>query len=277
MALLNPSTRKIRRLPIEPVDFPVSLITPEFLFYGLGYDSVHEDYKVVRMIQYRKVKGDDLVSYEIKVFSLKRNSWKRVKLLLEIQMLFFYFYYHVLYRRGNGVQVGNGLHWILPRRHGVIAMNTIVRFDLASEEFGTIGFPRELFCEDRMDICALDGCLCAMGYHEFTHADVWIKRESWSKLFKVTKPESVAALDFMRPMLYSKDRSKVLLEINIGKLVWFDLESRSFQTLGIKGCDDGSWSAEIVLSSLVLGCKGDPRRAREDKRMMSYIRWYPRL
>ncbi|CAH2078268.1 unnamed protein product [Thlaspi arvense] len=267
MALFNPSTRKTHRLPIAPIDFPDHLITPEFVLYGLGYDSVHEDYKVVRILQCKKVEADDLVDHEIKVFSLKRNSWKRVKLLFEVQILFVYFYYHVLYRRGNGVQVGNCLHWILPRRHGVIAFNMIIRFDLASEELGTAGYPEKLFCEDNMDICALDGCLCAMGYHEFTHVDVWIKRESWSKLLKVTKPESVASLDFMRPLLYSKDRSKVLLEINIGKLVWFDLESKSFQTLGVKGCDDGSWSAEIVVSSLVLGCKGDPRRAREDKRM----------
>lgn len=51
IALFNPSTWKIHRLPIEPIDFPESSITRENVFYGLGYDSVSDDYKVVRMIQ----------------------------------------------------------------------------------------------------------------------------------------------------------------------------------------------------------------------------------
>ncbi|CAA7030983.1 unnamed protein product [Microthlaspi erraticum] len=272
MALFNPSTRKIHRLPIEPLEFPDRLITQKYVLYGLGYDSVNDDYKVVRMVQRKKIQGDKLVDYEIKVFSLKRNSWRSVDLEFQIQTLFFYFYYHVLYRRQNGVQVGKYLHWILPRRQGLIAMNSIVRFDLTSEEFRTQDYPRDLWYEERMDLCVLDGYLCSIGYHEFTHVDVWIKRDyevehgSWSKLFRVTKPDGVESLKFVRPLIYSKDKSKVLLEINVGKLVWFDLGTRSFQEIGIKDCE-GACSAEILVSSLVMGCKGDPRRAREKKMM----------
>lgn len=39
MAIFNPSTRKIHRLPIEPVEFPDRLITHKYVLYGLGYDS----------------------------------------------------------------------------------------------------------------------------------------------------------------------------------------------------------------------------------------------
>ncbi|CAA7030982.1 unnamed protein product [Microthlaspi erraticum] len=270
MALFNPSTRKFHRLPIEPVDFPERLITREYVLYGLGYDSANDDYKVVRMIQCKKDVGDDLVGYEIKVFSLKRNSWRRVELQFEMAMKFFYFYYRVLHRRQNGVQVRNSLNWILPRGNGV-AINTIIRFDLAFEEFEFVFYPLDLFFEDKMDLCVLDGCLCMMCYNESPHVDVWMKREyepegSWSKLFSVRKPVGVVSLDFVRPLMYSKDKSKVLLEINVGKLVWYDLASETFQALGIKDCE-GACSAEILVSSLVLGCNGDPGRARK-KRMM---------
>ncbi|KAF2613634.1 hypothetical protein F2Q70_00007472 [Brassica cretica] len=80
-------------------------------------------------------------------------------------------------------------------------------------------------------------------------------------------------------MIYSKDRSKILLEINNGKLFWFDLASKSCEKLGIKGYDeDRPWNVEIVVSSLVLGCKGDPRRAREKKMMQKgNIRCYAHL
>ncbi|VVA93154.1 unnamed protein product [Arabis nemorensis] len=273
MAIFNPSSRKIHRLPVEPVDFPEGTITLEFVFYGFGYDSVNDDYKVVRMIQCKCQGGEENFGFpfEIKVFSLKRNSWKRISLDFEVQILFVYFYYHLLYRRGNGVLASNSLHWVLPRSQGVIAFNTIIRFDLASEELGVLSFPQELYCEDNMDIGVLDGCLCLMCYNEFHHVDVWVLREykvedsrSWTKLFRVPKPESVESFELLRPLLYSKDRTKILLEINDAKnLMWFDLASKRFTRVRIKDCDR-PYSAEILVSSLVLGCKGD-HPAREDQ------------
>ncbi|WZZ38385.1 hypothetical protein YC2023_034644 [Brassica napus] len=283
LALFNPSTRTIHRLPIEPIDFSERSITLEYVFYGLGYDSMSDDYKVVRMVQSKhkdyegyplQMKGYPVESFgyalEIKVFSLKSNSWKRIHLLFEVQILFIYFYYDLLYRRGNGVLASNSLHWILPRTGGHTAFNTIIRFDLASDDLGVLSFPNDLYLEDDMDIGVLDGCLCLMCYSESSHVGVWILREyegEWSKFITVPKPETVVSFESVRPMIYSKDRSKILLEINNGKLMWFDLESKGFETLGIKGCE-GPCNAEIVVSSLVLGCKGDPRRAQEKKMML---------
>ncbi|XP_006302310.2 F-box protein At4g22390 [Capsella rubella] len=274
MALLNPSTRKIHRLPIEPLDFPERHITREYVFYGLGYDSVSEDFKAVRILQSKFKGGVDNFGYpvEIKVFSLKKNSWKRVYLVFEMMGLFIYFYYHLLPRRGFGVVAKNHIHWILPREQGIIAFNTIIRFDLASDELGVLSFPQDLYMEDNMDIGVLDGCVCLMCYSEFNHVDVWILREyedieSWTKMFKVPKPESVESFDFVRPMLYSKDRSKILMEINNAKnLMWFDLESKSLTAVGIE-CDS-SFTADILVSSLVLGCKGDPNEAQRRKDQM---------
>ncbi|KAF8118017.1 hypothetical protein N665_0006s0021 [Sinapis alba] len=257
-------------IDFEPIDFPGPFFSREYVFYGLGYDSVTDDYKVVRMIQ-SKQEGDDGYPFEIKVFSLKSNRWKRIHLHFEVQILFIYFYYHLLYRRGNGVLASNSLHWILPRSQGHIAFNTIIRFDLASDDLGVLSFPQDLYCEDDMDIGVLDGCLCLMCYSEFSHVDVWILREyqgEWSKFITVPKLEIVESFKFVRPLIYSKDRSKILLEVNNGKLVWFDLASKSFETLVIKGCDEGLCNAEIVVSSLVLGCKGDPRKDPEKKKMM---------
>ncbi|CAN6987312.1 unnamed protein product [Brassica oleracea var. botrytis] len=281
MALFNPSTRQIHRLPTEPVDFPEGSRTRGYVFYGLGYDSVNEDYKVVRMIQCKGGAADELVfgfPYEVKVFSLKMNTWKRVKRLLPAIQLLFYFYYHLLYRRGYGVLACNSLHWVLPRRPGLIAFNTIIRFDLAAEEFEILTFPESL-AHENIDIGVLEGCLCLMCNREFTSVDVWVMKEykvegSWSKVFSVPKPKSVESFDFMRPLLYSKDRRKVLIEVNNAKLLWFDLGSKRLRTLRIKDCDS-SYSAELLVSSLVLGCKGDPseakrrreRRALEDKMM----------
>ncbi|KAH0894501.1 hypothetical protein HID58_056930 [Brassica napus] len=187
MALFNPSTRQIHRLPAEPVDFPEGSRTRGYVFYGLGYDSVNEDYKVVRMIQCKGGAADELVfgfPYEVKVFSLKMNTWKRVKRLLPAIQLLFYFYYHLLYRRGYDTYLPESL------------------------------------AHENIDI-----------------GEYKVVEGSWSKVFSVPKPKSVESFDFMRPLLYSKDRRKVLIEV----------KTRSF----------------VVI--LVKLREGEKRRALEDK------------
>ncbi|KAL0709553.1 hypothetical protein Bca4012_016531 [Brassica carinata] len=269
LALFNPSTRKIHRLPVAPLDFPESSITREYVFYGLGHDSASDDYKVVRMIQ-SKDRVDESYGYpfEVKVFSLKSNKWKRIDLLPEdVEILFDNFYFQLLYRRGNGVLAGNSLHWILIHNEGHFGMNTIVRFDLATEELGLVSFSHDVYCKG-MDIGVLDGCLCMMCYNELRHAEVWIMREyggEWSKFVSVPQPETVISFEYVRPLVYSKDRSKILMEINNGKLFWFVLASKSFEMLRINVSEGLQLNAEIVVSSLVLGCKGDPRRVGEKK------------
>ncbi|KAL0784632.1 uncharacterized protein LOC106432581 isoform X1 [Brassica napus] len=276
LALFNPSTRTIHRLPIEPIDFSERSITLEYVFYGLGYDSMSDDYKVVRMVQskHKDYEGYPLqmkgYPVETKVFSLKSNSWKRIHLCFEVQIPFMFFYYHVLYRRGNGVLASNSLHWVLPGNP--LALTKIMRFDLATDDLSVLSGPLEL-CHEVMNLGVLDGCLCLIchDYHNIRngHVDVWILREyggSWSKFITVPKPETVVSFKFVRPLIYSKDRSKILLEINSGKLMWFDLVDKSFETLEIKGCK-GPRNAEILVSSLVLGCKSVSGRAPE-KRML---------
>lgn len=268
LAVFNPSTRQIHRLPPSSIDLPDGSSTRGYVFYGFGYDSVSDDYKVVRMVQFKIDSDDELgcsFPYEVKVFSLKKNSWKRVESVSTSSIrLLFYFYYHLLYRRGYGVLAGNSLHWVLPRRPGLIAFNLIVRFDLALEEFGIVRFPETVAngnVDIQMDISVLDGCLCLMCNYDQEYVDVWMMKEynvrsSWIKVFTVQKPKSVKSFAYMRPLVYSKDKDKVLLELNNTKLVWFDVESKKMSTLRIKDCPS-SYSAEVVVSSLVLGCKGD--------------------
>ncbi|KAG2333862.1 hypothetical protein Bca52824_005042 [Brassica carinata] len=264
---------------MEPIDFPERYITRENVFYGLGYDSVSDDYKVVRIIQCKHIDGDGNYPLEIKVFSLKSNSWKRIHPCLEVQIRFMFVYNRVLYGGGNGVLASNSLHWIMPR--SLYAFNKIIRFNLASDDLSVLSFPQALYLKV-MNLGVLDGCLCLICYDNNMcgHVDVWILREyegSWSKLITLPKPETVVSFKFVRPLIYSKDRSKILLEINSKKLMWFDLVAKSFETLEIKGCK-GPRNAEILVSSLVLGCKSVSRRAPEKRMLQKGNKsWYAHL
>ncbi|GAV83388.1 hypothetical protein CFOL_v3_26836 [Cephalotus follicularis] len=152
IGLYNPSTRKRLKLPVEPVD-PTgdSSRSPGYVFYGFGYDSVSDDYKVVRMVKFNKFEDNDrhgdgdgdggdnnvgyLLDYEVKVYSLRKNSWKRVYMLSLYLSFMFRFFYHLLHRRGYGVLVSGVLHWIFPKRPELNAPNFIVGFDLGAEAF----------------------------------------------------------------------------------------------------------------------------------------------
>ncbi|XP_021740370.1 F-box protein CPR30-like [Chenopodium quinoa] len=104
--IYNPSTRKYRVLPVSPVEIP-GFKELNRVVYGFGYDHVNDDYKLVRVIQMFSDNSDDHVS-EVKLYSLKANTWKRVR------------EYSNKYYIGNsisgGVYLNGSLHWLYVRK-----------------------------------------------------------------------------------------------------------------------------------------------------------------
>ncbi|KAI8571437.1 hypothetical protein RHMOL_Rhmol01G0120300 [Rhododendron molle] len=52
LAIWNPSTRRCQRLPFTKIDYPGYDIYFKNEMYGFGYDSVTDDYKMVRFVQF---------------------------------------------------------------------------------------------------------------------------------------------------------------------------------------------------------------------------------
>ncbi|CAK9144102.1 unnamed protein product [Ilex paraguariensis] len=50
IVLWNLKTRKSWKLPIAPIEFSKDFWCCQYINYGFGYDFVHDDYKLVRMI-----------------------------------------------------------------------------------------------------------------------------------------------------------------------------------------------------------------------------------
>ncbi|KAL2527473.1 F-box/kelch-repeat protein [Abeliophyllum distichum] len=77
IVLWNPSIRSHRILPFTSVEIEASQCRKyrRYVFsYGFGYDSVIDDHKVVRMV-FDRENGD----YEVKVYSLKLDTWKNIE------------------------------------------------------------------------------------------------------------------------------------------------------------------------------------------------------
>ncbi|OMO64711.1 hypothetical protein COLO4_31897 [Corchorus olitorius] len=260
IALYNPSTRQIRRLPVSEIDPPPGESCKSgYVFYGFGQDVRTNDYKVLRMVQFKKSDDEDdegyFFDYEVKVYSLKNDSWRKITKLPRYLRFMFQFFYHLLHRRGIGVLAGGVLHWVMPPRIEFGMGNRIVGFDLGAEEFVAVPQPE---CADRnylLDVGVLEGRLCAICNYDQQTSDVWVMKEygvkaSWTKLFSVQKSRAFNPLAFVRPLAYSKYRDKVLVVLNNQKFAWYDLETKKMRRVKIGG-GAGTYGAELYVGSLV--------------------------
>lgn len=262
IALFNPATRQLFKLPVEYIDLPDKSCIRGFVFYGFGHDLVSDDYKVVRMVQFKKDEDDNLgcfVEYEVKVFSLKNRSWTRIKKLPNYLRFMFQFYFHLLHRRGYGVYVNGVVHWVSPRRPEFGIGNLIVAFDLGLEEFRLLPQPNYGAHEKDfvLDVGALEGHMCLMCNYDLVKVDVWMMKEyglkeSWSKMFSIDRCRSISSFRFLRPLICSNEDGgdKVLLEVNGEKLVWYDWKRKKLKTVKIDGGPD-SFVACICVESLI--------------------------
>ncbi|KAF5749871.1 F-box protein CPR30-like [Tripterygium wilfordii] len=132
--------------------------------YGLGYDSVSDDYKLV-LIDDTLELGDISI-----VYSMKRNYWEWSRIPLDLFML-----------EARGSFVEGFLNWGSGRN--------IVAFALDTEEFCQVPLPNGIKGLALMNVGVLGGCLM------MTHANiseskrnVWVMKDymvkdSWSKLY----------------------------------------------------------------------------------------------
>ncbi|KAK8977691.1 hypothetical protein V6N11_013473 [Hibiscus sabdariffa] len=130
IALWNPLKRKSHMLPLNEIKFPPYFCFLQFIVYGFGHDPISDDYKLVRMVQFSG-KDDDSFGSEVKVYSLRTNSWKRIK-----------DFPCYLYKRADGYLQGeygvfanNALHWVVSKKPKSDTKSFIVAFDIGTEEY----------------------------------------------------------------------------------------------------------------------------------------------
>ncbi|KAG8484943.1 hypothetical protein CXB51_021387 [Gossypium anomalum] len=260
MFLWNPSTRKFQVLPSTEIEISSpSICFERSTFYGFGYDPISDDYKLVRMVQLIG-KSNGKLNSETKVYSLRRNCWRRIK----------DFCFYLLSAREIGFLANNALHWMVfkPPKSG---KQDLVGFDLGTEEFRFLELPD--FCLDKLfcyDIKAMGGYICLTAtYREMDTVvvDVWIMEEygvkvSWIKLISCYQPEFIPDSPFAVPLAFSKNGDKILFNISykcrifnnwyslMDKFVWYDLCGERVEKVEIRGIPS-VFEAHFYVESLV--------------------------
>ncbi|KAK8630315.1 hypothetical protein V6N13_079113 [Hibiscus sabdariffa] len=246
MALWNPSTRKSQMLSFTEIEFPRYFCLTQFIVYGLGHDPISDDYKLIQMVQLYDEEDNDSFVSEVKVYSLRTNSWRRIK----------DFPFYLKYRRAYGVLANNALHWVVSKRPESDTRSFVVAFDLGTEEYRVVELPDCLDQGFHMNVRSMGGSLCLIANYWKVHVvDIWVMKEygvkeSWIKLVSVDQSKLVSLFEFVLPLAFSKNGDRVLLNIDDNKFVWYDLRSKRVKKVRVEGVPS-SFESEMLVESLV--------------------------
>lgn len=227
LAIWNPSTRKSERFPGIKIDFN-GFWGHTDIRYGFGYDSVSDDYKVVKFVHsyYGHVRHS-----EVLVFTMKSNSWRRIQ----------DFPYYFCDYECPGVLISSALHWFVCQNPSTRYSHShtprfVASFDLTNEDYQLMPLPEFPEKNFFMHLVELGGCLCIICCYNPVRNDVWVmkdygKKESWSKLFSIAPPQAIRSFKPMIPLGYSKSGYEVLLVEDDTELDWYDLENKAIEKI----------------------------------------------
>ncbi|XP_074272290.1 F-box protein CPR1-like [Silene latifolia] len=265
--LYNPTIGTHRLLPVPPSRFPDFNRETVFLnhqpkpeehvfVYGFGYDSVSDDYKLLRILEFYR--NSVFVGTEICLYSLKNGTWKVVDVVDDV------------YVNCGGLQACNGtlfnedLYFVV---HDEKIKPFVRCFNLQTETFSVMDLPKydENFYEFCFGIGQISGCLSVF-FHYFdvdhralcgcrlVRADFWImKEDAWVNLFSISDMSNIGATLCIKALVYSKDGQKILLELDGYGFGWYDWRKKDFVRVLVHGLppDNAPFDACTYVESLV--------------------------
>ncbi|WRX26598.1 F-box associated domain [Theobroma cacao] len=166
--LYNPALRVHKIIPESTLPGPESRSVGH-VFLGFGYDSVNNDYKVVRVVSLNCHKEGKLVSsVKAEVYTLGVNSWREVAIPPGVNF--------GLYK--PQVFLNGAIHWLGMVEKNRNAIKVLVSFDVSTEVFNLIPLPvfaqREIW---PMWIDVYKNSLCVVKTAEGPCYEIWVMKE----------------------------------------------------------------------------------------------------
>ncbi|XP_057506612.1 F-box protein At3g07870-like [Actinidia eriantha] len=225
MYLWNPCIRKVLAIPRPNVTFCSHGSFDHAL--GFGFDSVSNDFKVVRIVHLASV----MVPSEVEVYTLKSGCWKSIS----DEAL-----PYIVDMRSRQAYVDGAAHWLAYTPTGEDDFrNLIVLFDMSSEVFREMPVPKSVHRFDdwmgntslvafRESISLIELWVC--GYDPY--CTVWVMKdygvaESWSKQFRLDLNGG------LQKPLGLRRNGEVIMTSKEGYLVSVDPERRRIMDLEI--------------------------------------------
>ncbi|RZC53240.1 hypothetical protein C5167_012101 [Papaver somniferum] len=214
VVLWNPATMEYKEVPIEYPD-------DEFCYVHHGFGTYNDEIDDFKIVRFEGV--DDEYFCEVKVYTLKSNSWRRLE--------------NIPYQLSRGdmdmaqVIINGAMHFLADTDSKGNRL-VIVSFDFKDEKFDEMPLPS--FCKDyETSLCSLGDSLCLVGsmFNE-SHVVVWEMKtygvtESWAELFTIDHETIGDYFNQLFPLQVVKN-GKILLGYDDGE-VGFHLDLYDIQ------------------------------------------------
>ncbi|XP_017436686.1 F-box/kelch-repeat protein At3g23880 isoform X2 [Vigna angularis] len=235
--LWNPSMRASKKSPPLGNNWRPGCFTA----FGLGYDHVTEDYKVVAVF----CDPNEIYSEcKVKVYSMATNSWRKIQ----------DFPHGFSPYQNSGKFVSGTLNWAANHPVGSTSLWVIVSLDLHKETYREV-LPPDYEKEDcsTPTLGVLQECLCMNYDYKKTHFVVWMMkdygiRESWFKLVSIPYLPNPEDFSYSGPY-YVSENGEVLLMFEFD-LILYDPRDNSFKYPRIES-GKGWFDAEVYVETLV--------------------------
>ncbi|XWS23756.1 hypothetical protein CRYUN_Cryun28dG0042500 [Craigia yunnanensis] len=244
IVLWNISTRDYKVLPDQPVEPPPAWShVDQLTFYGFGYDSMNDDYKLVRIVQEIDYsRNPPVLISEVKIYSLKTNTWRRPG-----EEIPNYYLDNECWRTA-GTFLYRTLHWLGFKERIWGRPSNIIAFDVGTEKYHQIelldNMQRGTY---NMNLGALRGCFCMIATCWDYKVNVWMMKdygvkESWTMLYSLQGDVFPAAYLYPDKIYY-----KILLS-----LLWYDIKGEKFKDVNLLQLENiRLFPYEICMESLV--------------------------
>ncbi|KMT17808.1 hypothetical protein BVRB_2g033470 [Beta vulgaris subsp. vulgaris] len=241
LVLANPTTKETKVLPCSPYALDPRA---SFTMYGLGYDSVSDDYKVVTISYHDAVtvladeEADDsedetdCTEMYVNVYSVRHGNWKRAESSP---------YDHAVGHHASGVCVDGYIYWLASISSDFSSV--IAAFDLGEEVFSEVPPPSSVDCKEFVfyQLVALEGYLCMFSPNRDSEIDFWVMKEydveeSWTKVTIINPAESE-----FRPLCMLGKEQLVMMkdeETIAEKLVMYNMKEGTFKDIVVHGISD---------------------------------------
>ncbi|KAF5463027.1 hypothetical protein F2P56_018979, partial [Juglans regia] len=218
----NPLIRRYKQLPFEPIENLYGSNAHYLPSLAFGHDILRDDYKIFRIVQFKERRVDGLTS-EVKIYSLRAHSWKRIN--DEWPTKFF----SVI---SDAASLNGVLHWLV----GPFALEDkeeiLISFDLATDKFGEHTIPIQQDDESNVNLGVLENWLCVCQNYA-THSHFWVMKEygvesSWTRLYTVSLigVAEPSMTERCKPLALSRNGEKVLMQLDDNKPFWYNMKEK---------------------------------------------------
>ncbi|KAH6764529.1 hypothetical protein C2S52_013477 [Perilla frutescens var. hirtella] len=257
--LWNTFSREYRILPGCSTELETPFESYGKTAYGFGYDSVNDDYKVVRVAEFRHKMSHIWMASETKIYGLKSNYWRRIE----------DFPYPLPFLRGNWrVHVNGAMHTLVEDPEDMDAA-LIMAFNVRTEKHHPMMMPPGIRIRGiDVSLDVIDDCLSVVCTSRY-RVSIWVMKEygvrdSWTKLLTISPP-LIERNDFVKPLAYSRDGARVLLNCDDKRLVWYDLEKKTVEEIVVEGLPFVFYAEVCVESLVTLNGRGEVKKKVQPK------------